>query len=384
MKLGAGVQGWEAYQAAEARGFRVLGGTCLTIGLVGGFTQAGGHSDLSSTYGLAADNVLEWEVVTANGTHLFASRTSHNDIYWALSGGGPGTYGVVLSMTVKVFPDGPVGGVSLAFTSANVSQDKYWRAVSAFHTSLLSWVEKGGSAAYTISNQSFYLQPATFPDLPNSEVHKIVQPLISNLTAENIAYSLNFTSSPTYLAHASHYYGPLPYGTYPSAQVQGGRLIPRSVVQDRNEEFRDVLQNITSGGAFQIIGTALDVSQSVVGSGGADTAVLPAWRDALITLIAASAWDYTAPLPQNTAHEQQITGIIDPSLQRVTGPDSGVYMNEGDFQQPGFRKQFYGPNYSKLRQIKKEYDPQDLFYVTAGVGSEAWRVAEDGRLCRAA
>ncbi|KAL8718944.1 MAG: hypothetical protein Q9225_003988 [Loekoesia sp. 1 TL-2023] len=383
MKLGAGIQSWEAYQAAEARKFRVLGGTCLTIGLAGGFAQGAGHSDLSSTYGLAADNVLEWEVVTANGTHLYASPSSNPSLFWALCGGGPGTYGVVLSMIVKIFPDGPVGSVSLAFASSNTSQDKYWRAVSAFHAILPSWVEKGGTTAYTISNQSFYLQPATFPDLSSSEVKDLVQPLIARLKTDNITYSLNFTTSPSYLAHASHYYGPLPYGIYPSAQVQGGRLIPRSVVLEQNEEFHNVLRNITSGGAFYIIGTGLNVSRSEVGDQFAPaTAVLPAWRDALITLIVASIWDYTAPLPDNVVHEQLITSDIDPALQKLTGTGSGVYMNEGDFRQPGFQTQFYGPNYAKLRQIKSRYDPADLFYVTTGVGSEAWTVADDGRLCR--
>ncbi|KAL8903532.1 MAG: hypothetical protein Q9207_003866 [Kuettlingeria erythrocarpa] len=391
MKLGAGVQGWEAYQAADARKLRILGGNCLTIGLAGGFTQGAGHSDLSSTYGLAADNVLEWDVVIANGTRLSASPTRNSDLYWALSGGGPGTYGVVLSMTVKVFPDGPVGAMSLAFTSANVSQAKYWQAVSAFHAGLPEWVDKGGSAAYSVSRESFYLQPATFPDLPAGEVKSTVQPFLSKLDKANIAYSVNYTASPSYLAHASQFYGPLPYGVYPSAQVQGGRLIPRSVVVGRKDEFSEVLRNITASGAFYILGVGLNVSRSGGGGGGgggggqvADTAVLPAWRDALVTLIAASVWNYTAPLPENAAHERAITADIDPALQRLTGAQSGVYMNEGDFQKPDFQEQFYGSNYRKLQQIKKKYDAEDVFYVTTGVGSQAWTVAGDGRLCRAA
>src|ERR1700712_2958713 len=98
--LTAGVQIFEAYEALAARGLRMVGGECATVGISGGFLQGGGHSALSSTHGLGADQVLEWELVTANGTHLIASPTQNSDLYWALSGGGPGTYGVVVSVTV--------------------------------------------------------------------------------------------------------------------------------------------------------------------------------------------------------------------------------------------------------------------------------------------
>jgi FAD/FMN-containing dehydrogenase len=89
MKMGAGTQASAAYEAAHKLGDRVVGGSCATVGLAGGFTQGGGHSVLSSKYGLGADNVLEWEIVTANGTLRKASTTENADLYWALSGGAP-------------------------------------------------------------------------------------------------------------------------------------------------------------------------------------------------------------------------------------------------------------------------------------------------------
>jgi FAD/FMN-containing dehydrogenase len=53
--------------AARDLGLVVVGGECPTIGIAGGYTQGGGNSAISTSFGLAADNVLKWEVVTANG-----------------------------------------------------------------------------------------------------------------------------------------------------------------------------------------------------------------------------------------------------------------------------------------------------------------------------
>ena len=56
----------------------------LIVGVPGGYTQGGGHSALSTSFGLAADQTLEWEVVTAGGKLVTASRTQNADLYWAL------------------------------------------------------------------------------------------------------------------------------------------------------------------------------------------------------------------------------------------------------------------------------------------------------------
>lgn len=88
IKMGAGVQGFEAYQAANASGLQVVGGECPTVGIAGGYTQGGGHSALASKHGLAADQTLEWELVTGTGEYLIANRHQNTDLYWALSGGG--------------------------------------------------------------------------------------------------------------------------------------------------------------------------------------------------------------------------------------------------------------------------------------------------------
>jgi len=86
VKVGAGIEGYEILEAASAQGLVVVGGECPTVGIAGGYTQGGGHSALSTEFGLAADQTLQFEVVTASGDLVTASRTENSDLYWALSG----------------------------------------------------------------------------------------------------------------------------------------------------------------------------------------------------------------------------------------------------------------------------------------------------------
>ena len=379
MTMGAGVQGWEAYEAADAAKVRVVGGTCPTVGLAGGYTQGGGHSMLSTAYGLGADQVLEWEVVTANGSHIVATPTSNSDLYWALSGGGGGTYAVVLSMTVKAHLDTPVTGASLNIIQGT-SADQFWQGISAFHAAMPAWIDKGATTGYYLINGLLALEPATFPNRTSAEVTTLMRPLVKQLEQIGVPYTLNITTFPTYLSFFQNYFGPLPYGTYTSAQVQGGRLIPRSVVTSNssNTALTSALRQITSNTNFHVVGVGLNVTNTAT----SPNAVLPGWREAITTLVIAANWDYTQPFQTNAANETLITNTYDPLLTSVTSQANGAYMNEGDFQQPNFQSQFFGANYPSLLAVKQTYDPNQLFYATAMVGSESWSVMSDGRLCR--
>ena len=111
--------------------------------------------------------------------------------------------------------------------------------------------------------------------------------------------------------------------------------------------------------------------------------MLPAWRQTLTHMIVKGTWNYTLPFSDNVQTQDSMTKVQLPQLETLT-PGSGSYMNEGNFEQPNWQQVFYGANYDRLGQIKHRYDPDGLFYVTKGVGSEDWTVESDGRLCRAA
>lgn len=83
--VGGGTQMWDIYKATDLHKQTIVGGTGKTVG-IGGYITGGGHSILSPRYGLAADNVLEMEVVTPAGDIVVANTNKHADLFWAMRG----------------------------------------------------------------------------------------------------------------------------------------------------------------------------------------------------------------------------------------------------------------------------------------------------------
>lgn len=381
--VGAGVIAGEALQASAAAGYRVVGGECATVGLGAGYTQGGGHSILSTAYGLAADQVLEWELVTASGHYLVATPTQNEDLYWALSGGGGGTYGVVLSMTAKIYPDGPVAGGSFGFnlTSAGNNQSLFWEAVEVWHTQLPALVGDRNNVLYNVMNDTFGVFAFTLPDQVSSDLVALVGPFTTWLEEHGITYSLATQDSVSYANHYNSFLGPLPYGSQPLTQ-QSTQFLPRSYAQDAaaNAGFVRALRSIVTNGSFLVGCNALAATKS---STAAANSVLPAWRDSIALCGINAYWDYTAPLSENLALKSELVNVHIPAMEAAT-PGSGVYLNEVDPLYKGdWKTNMYGSNYDRLLQIKHEHDPSYLFYGHFGVGSDEFTVSSDGRLCKA-
>jgi FAD/FMN-containing dehydrogenase len=216
IKMGAGVFGGEAYKAADAEGLQVVGGECPTVGIAGGYSQGGGHSALSSRHGMASDQTLEWEVVTGTGEYLIANRQNNTDLYWALSGGGGGTYAVVLSLTSKAHQDTPTSGANLTFTSEGVSQDAYYEAITTFHASLAESADAGVMSVWYFTNESFAISPLTGPDVSVEQLKGFLAPLMTKLEELDIKYTSFFGQFDSYLQFFNAMFAPIQVGTYRS------------------------------------------------------------------------------------------------------------------------------------------------------------------------
>ena len=100
--VGSGVIWLHAYDAVTTKaGKYVQGGGCTTVG-VAGLVQSGGFGSFSKHYGTAASALLEAEVVTADGQIRIANACTNPDLFWALKGGGGGSFGAVSKLTLRV------------------------------------------------------------------------------------------------------------------------------------------------------------------------------------------------------------------------------------------------------------------------------------------
>lgn len=102
----AGAKWGDVLEKAQAEGLAPLMGSSSDVGAVG-YTLGGGLGWLSRKYGLAADHVLSFEVVTADGELLRASEVEHEELFWGLRGAGAGL-GIVTAMEIRLFPVGTV------------------------------------------------------------------------------------------------------------------------------------------------------------------------------------------------------------------------------------------------------------------------------------
>lgn len=296
------------------------------------------------------------------------------------SGGGAANYGVVVSMTIKTYPEAIVSGLKLSVEKAdnnNNSTDQVFSAVDAFHAALPGLVDLGSMVIYYFTTEYLTISALTAYNKTQAELEQATQPLLSSLRSLGLRHSVSYTESPTYYDHYAAYWGPLPDGWIQVGTANfGGRLISRP--QLASPAFSAAARIVAGAGGI-FIGVGTDVGR--FGSGGAN-AVLPAWRGAVVSASLEVPFSFGDPWADVYGELDLITHVLQPAVEEAT-PGMGAYVNEGDFRQPDWQEVFYGANYERLLSVKRGWDPEGLFYCAVAVGSEDWVVAEDGRLCRA-
>lgn len=231
VKIGAGVQAFELYTAGKKYGFTAVGGEGKTVGIGGGYVAGGGHSPLSSIYGMAADQVLAYEIVLPNGRFVTASESSNTELFWALRGGGGATYGVVTSVTFKVYPVLKATAVQFSFSSSDtVSVDAFWAGVRAYFKYFIVNTDAGTYSYFSIvgtspGNYLFNMLPFFAPNMTQAQTQALLEPWYADLAA------LGITIDPVYFV-ADNFYDTWDAG-FPLEAVgssnskTGARLFPR-------------------------------------------------------------------------------------------------------------------------------------------------------------
>ncbi|KAF7894776.1 uncharacterized protein EAF01_010226 [Botrytis porri] len=373
IKIGAGVQASELLEAAHKEGYLAAIGYAGSIGIAGGYAQGGGTGPLASVIGLGSDQVLEWEVVTAAGKIVTATETNeYSDLYWALSGGGGGTYGVVLSATYKLYEDMETIGGNLTFYNTGTSQDNFYGVIGTFLEALDAYTTAGGGVNWLNTGAFFSMAPAIAAGMNQTQFDSFFAPTLLKLKENNMSYVY---ASEAYDTFADAYNGQAGPENITNYNI-GGRLVSREVVKSNATGVLDTIKWMNDLGVV-VAGLALNVATT---DETPKNSVNPVWRDTLLSITTGLAWDDT-DWDANLASQDLITNTIVPRLEALT-PGGGTYLNEGDPHQPNFQQNFYGLSYDRLLSIKKKYDPNHIFYGHTAVGSEYWTEEADGRLCK--
>jgi hypothetical protein len=399
--VGAGTRWLEAYQAVTARGRYVQGGGCLTVGAAGGFAQGGGFGSLSRHYGTAAGNVLELEVVTADGEIVVANAHQHPELFWALRGGGGGTFGVVSTMTFRTHAM-PETLSSMAGTLRAASDTDYRRLVGALIRFFPDLDEqRWGEQIRFGPDNALHLRMMT-AGVSDDQAHAVWRPFLEWATRqpgidvpEAFVVTRPFArfwddrwwdevrpgmicrddrpgqSARNFWWAASQFEVSWYLDTYQS------RWIPRSLFEEDPGALADALFGASRHWGFELHvnkglwGTPPDAAER-----DRATSLNPAAFDAAALLLTASFQEHAFPGVRGhepdrvagAAHARQVGEAM--SLIRAITPGSGSYLNETDYFEPDWQASFWGANYPRLLEIKRSCDPGNLLRVHHGVGSE--------------
>lgn len=396
--VSAGNTWLHAYRAATAAGLYVQGGGCTTVGACGGFTQGGGFGSYSKRFGSGAAGVLQAEVVTGDGQLRIANAYRNSDLYWALKGGGGGTFGIVVRQTLLAHPmprlDGWLSG-SIEAADDDAFEQLIYAYLELVGRSLTSpdWGE-----GVTIAKGERRLQLGTaFLDLERPQAEAVWAPLLDRLRArpDRFTVQVGFRVQPFVEkwqpeGDSVYWDDRMPSGAGPfwwkgnQAEVgaywggYGGRGVPASLLQ--GEALRALAKAFfeasrhclllfqTNKGLAGIPADAEsrqhDTAMNPAVLGNAGYVTLAAWVQDRYPGIDGHEPDPEVARSQKEGVERALTAI------RGATPGGASYVNEGNFFETNWRDEFWGRNYPRLLDIKRRYDPHNLFRVHHGVGSE--------------
>ncbi len=401
----AGARWMPTYDAVVTRAGRyVQGGGCATVG-VAGLIQSGGFGSFSKNYGMAAASLLQAEIVTADGALRTVNACTHPDLFWGLKGGGGGSLGVVTRVTLAThdLPDffGTVHGAIRA--SSDGAFRKLIGAFLSFYETSLFNPHWGESVTFGADNT---LQiHMVFQGLDGAKAEAVWKPFLDAIAAAPSDFTV--TQRPTITAiPARHYWDPEyrrrvlpdtvvadPRPGAPAANVSwAGNQVEVNVFVYGYESLwlpasllsRGDLLAATLFESTRHFEVQLHFNKGLAGApedrvaAARDTAMNPAVLDAFALALIAGGAPHSAPglpghEPDPAAGRKMAASIAaGASALRAIVPDAGAYVSEANFFDKSWQRSYWGSNYPRLAGVKKRYDPDGLFFVHNGVGSEEW------------
>ena len=344
---------WGDFNAATyAFGLATTGGVVSTTG-VAGLTLGGGIGYLTRGFGLSLDNLISADVVTADGRFLTASERENEGLFWALRGGS-GNFGVVTSFEFRLHPVKDIYGGPMFFELSEVGNIlRFYREYIADAPE-----QMGAFPAFQIAPPLPFIPEDRHGDTfiaivacwagPVEEGDKAFQPFhdVAPVVAEHV--------------------GPMPYpalngafdALYPPGQLQ--HYWKASFVKELTDEA--IATHMEHGPQIPTVNSAMHI-YPINGAAGrvAPEATAFAYRDASFATVIAGMWPEPSQNDANIAWVRSYYDAIAPHSEE------GGYINfmSGDDQER-IRANYKG-NYDRLVQIKRTYDPDNLFHLNQNI-----------------
>jgi FAD/FMN-containing dehydrogenase len=374
---------------------------------VAGLVQSGGFGSFSKRFGLAAAGLLEADVVTADGKIRTVNACSDPDLFWALKGGGGGTFGIVTRMTLRThaLPD-TFGAVILTMQAD--SDAAYRRLIErfvAFYRSALFNPHWGEQVRFGSRNRLGIQM--LFEGLDKAKAEEIWRPFLaeadrpdSGVRIEEGKAVVSFPArafwNPEFLttkmkAHVRS--DPRPGAPannvwWASNQEELGMWwhgyestwMPESLLGDaRQKDLAGALFAASRHWSLSLhFNKGLAGAPPEVIAAARDTATNPAVLGAFALAIIAGGESTRYPGVAGHSPDEaegrsdaQAIGRAMAELRKLV-PDPGSYVSESNYFEKDWQRTFWGSNYPRLLKIKRKYDPEGLFFVHHGVGSEDW------------
>jgi FAD/FMN-containing dehydrogenase len=406
VSVGAGALWAEVYDAVTTKaGGYVQGGGCMSVG-VAGLVQSGGFGSFSKAWGLASASLLEAEVVTADGVVRIANACTNAELFWGLKGGGGASLGVVTRLTLRVHAlpeDFGAVNITVQATSAPAYRRLIGAMLAFYGTSLMNphWGEQVRFRPDNVLKISM-----VFQGLTRGEARAVWQPFMDALDAapdwkvefsplKIVATSARDFWSPTLVKRLLGFIksddrpgAPATNVFWPGDQGQAGQFLhgydsawlPASLLRaDRIAALGDALF-----AASRHHGLSLHFNKGLAGAtadvvaSAKDTAMNPAVLDAFALVILgdeeSQAYPGVAGHEPDVASARQAAQAIARAMAelRKVVPAPAAYVAESNYFEPRWQEAFWGSNYARLLAVKGRFDPDGLFVVHHGVGSEGW------------
>ncbi|MEI4828619.1 FAD-binding oxidoreductase [Bacillus sp. FJAT-53711] len=332
-----GLRDFALYETLGAKGLMVPGGLCATTGIAG-LTLGGGQSIVARSLGLTCDNLLELEMVNANGRVLRANADHNSDLFWASRGGGGGNFGICTSFRFRTHRIDKVA-------YANISWDlRYLEPVlRTWQDYTLSDADERLTPLLTIASglQSILLMQGVFLGSVK-RLRKLLQPLLQAGSPQEV-----FIEEIPWLEAVERIAVTQPVSPEPFKSV--GPFIERLLPDEAIDIIRRFISDPPTSSAvvfFHGLGGAVAKVPSK------NTAYF--YRKALSNMSIYSTWD----TPDGAA-----AGIrwVEDFRKAMLPFTRGVYVNTPDLSIEKWPEAYYGNNFKRLTQVKAKYDPENIF-----------------------